>query len=162
MMAKSARKYWLLKSEPDSYGIDDLQRDDKTPWDGVRNYQARNSIRDDMHVGDLALFYHSSSDPTGVAGVMEVVGASRFDPTALDPNDHHFDSKATAENPIWSLVDVKFIAKFPKFVTLADLKGDRRFEGMLVLARGSRLSVQPVTEKHFCLVCELGGWKPRT
>jgi predicted RNA-binding protein with PUA-like domain len=159
LMSKSARKYWLLKSEPDSYGINHLERDGKTPWDGIRNYQARNFIRDDMQVGDLALFYHSSSDPTGVAGVMEVIAPARFDPTALDPNDHHFDPKATAANPIWSLVDVKFVVKFPKFVTLAELKADRRFEGMLVLARGSRLSVQPVTEKHFRFVCELGGWK---
>lgn len=158
-MSKAAKKYWLLKTEPDSYGIDDLKRDGKTPWDGVRNYQARNFMRDEMSVGDFALFYHSSSDPTGVAGVCKVVGPARFDPTALDPKDHHFDPKATAENPIWSLVDVGFVTKFKSIVALQALKADDRLDGMMVLAKGSRLSVQPVSEAHFRIVCELGGWK---
>jgi len=160
-MAVDKRSYWLLKSEPNCYGIDDLKRDKQTGWDGVRNYQARNLMRDQMHVGDLALFYHSSAEPTGVAGVAKVVGPARPDPTALDPKNDHFDPKATAKDPIWMLVDVAFVAKFPKFVSLDDLRNEDRLQGIMVLARGSRLSVQPVSPEHFKIICELGGWKPK-
>ena len=162
-MAKKTRvrRYWVLKSEPDCYSIDDLKRDGRTGWDGVRNYQARNIMRDDMKIGDLALFHHSSAEPTGVAGVAEIVGEARPDPTALDPANDHFDEKATEENPIWMLVDVRFVAKFRSVVSLESMKKDERLDGMMLLARGSRLSVQPVSEKHFAVVCELGGWKPK-
>ena len=162
-MAKKprVRRYWVLKSEPDCYSIDDLERDGSTGWDGVRNYQARNIMRDEMKVGDLALFHHSSAEPTGVAGVGEIVGPARPDPTALDPKNDHFDAKATEENPIWVLVDVGFVAKFKSIVALGSLKKDDRLDGMMLIARGSRLSVQPVSEKHFAVVCELGGWKPK-
>jgi predicted RNA-binding protein with PUA-like domain len=162
-MAKKTRvrRYWVLKSEPDSYSIDDLKRDGRTGWSGVRNYQARNIMRDEMKVGDLALFHHSSAEPTGVAGVAEIVGPARPDPTALDPENDHYDEKATEENPIWVLVDVGFVAKFKSVVSLESMKKDDRLEGMMLLARGSRLSVQPVSENHFAVVCELGGWKPK-
>ena len=162
-MAKKqrVRRYWVLKSEPDCYSIDDLERDGSTGWDGVRNYQARNIMRDEMKVGDLALFHHSSAEPTGVAGVAEIVGPARPDPTALDPEEDHYDEKATEENPIWMLVDVGFVAKFKSIVALGSLKKDDRLDGMMLIARGSRLSVQPVSEKHFAVVCELGGWKPK-
>jgi predicted RNA-binding protein with PUA-like domain len=158
---KTARSYWLLKSEPDCYGIDDLERDGRTGWDGVRNYQARNLMRDEMKVGDHALFYHSSADPTGVAGVAEIVGLARPDETALDPKNDHYDPKATKDDPIWLLVDVGFVATFPSFVTLEALRKEKRLEGMMVLARGSRLSVQPVSKDHYLTICELGGWKAK-
>ena len=162
-MAKkpSPRRHWVLKSEPDSYSIDDLKRDGRTGWDGVRNYQARNIMRDEMKVGDFALIHHSSAEPTGVAGVAEIVGPARPDPTALDPENDHYDEKATEENPVWVLVDVGFVAKFKTIVSLESLKKDDRLDGMMLLARGSRLSVQPVSEAHFDVVCELGGWKPK-
>lgn len=155
----TSRSYWLLKSDGDCYPIDALEREGRTSWDGVRNYQARNLMRDEMKVGDLALFYHSSSDPTGVAGIAEVVGAAHPDATALDAKDQHYDPKATKENPIWMSVDVGFKAKFKAIVTLESLKKDPKLEGMMLLARGSRLSVQPVSEKHFKIVCDLAGWK---
>ena len=152
-MAKA--KHWLLKTEPTSYSIDDLKRDRRTSWDGVRNYQARNFMRDEMRVGDRVLIYHSSADPPGVAGIARVCREAYADDTALDPDDSHYDAKATPHNPIWMMVDVEFVEKFPAVVSLSTLKATPKLEGMLVTKRGQRLSVQPVDARHFDLVCKL-------
>ena len=148
-------RHWLLKTAPTSYSIDDLERDGRTSWDGVRNYQARNFMRDEMRVGDLALFYHSSADPPGVAGIARVCRTAYADESALDPDDSHYDAKATPENPIWAMVDVEFVEKFSTIVSLSVLKAAPTLDGMLVLKRGQRLSVQPVEPAHFDLICKL-------
>ena len=151
----SHARYWLMKSEPGSYSIDDLKRDGKTWWDGVRNYQARNFMRDDMKPGDHVLFYHSSGEPSGVAGVASVSRAARPDATAVDPDDDHYDPKAVKENP-WVAVEVKFVEKFARVVPLATLKAMPALGDMLVLKRGQRLSIMPVEEAHFRIVQQLG------
>ena len=155
-MGADAPRHWLVKSEADCYSIDDLKRDGRTAWDGVRNYQARNFMRDGMRVSDLVLYYHSSSEPTGVVGIARVARAGYPDRTALDPKADHYDPKATPDDPIWSMVDLEFVEKFPKTVTLADLKADPALEGLLVLRRGQRLSVMPVEAAHFDRVRRLG------
>lgn len=152
----ASQRCWLIKSEPDVYSIDDLKRDGRTCWDGVRNYQARNFIRDDMRIGDRVLFYHSSTDAVGVAGIARVCKAAYADHTALDPNSDHYDPKSTAEHPIWMMVDLEFVEKFDRVVTLATLRATTGLESMLVLQRGQRLSVQPVDEKHFKRIESLG------
>lgn len=151
--------HWLLKSEPTSYSIADLKRDKSTSWTGVRNYQARNTMRDLMKVGDLCLFYHSNAEPPGVAGVCKVVGAAHADPTALDRKDEHCDPKATKENPIWVSVDVGFIEIFSRVVGLDEIKENPRLKGIMVAARGSRLSVQPVSDQHFKEIVVMSGSK---
>ena len=148
-------RYWLMKSEPDVYSIEDLAREGRTTWEGVRNYQARNFMRDDMRVGDRVLFYHSNADPAGVAGVAEVCEAAYPDPTAWDPTSHYFDPGATPENQRWLRVDVRFVAKAPRFVSLDALKAAPRLEGMYVIRKGMRLSVQPVEPHHFAAVLEM-------
>lgn len=152
-----ANQYWLMKSEPESYSIDALKKDKKTFWSGVRNYQARNFMRDDMKVGDLVLFYHSNADPSGVAGVAKIVKTGYADHTALDPEDHHYDPKSSTENPIWFMVDVEYVSKFKGIVSLEELKANPKLKGMMVLAKGSRLSVQPVSKEHFEIVKKMGG-----
>ncbi|MCE9589655.1 MAG: EVE domain-containing protein [Planctomycetes bacterium] len=149
------QQHWLIKTEPTSYSIDDLKRDKRTAWTGVRNYQARNFMRDGMKVGDTALFYHSSAEPTGVVGVARVCGAARPDPTALDPKDDHHDPKSTKQDPIWLAVDFEFVEKFAKVVALETLRTTPGLEGMQVLRRGQRLSIQPVTEEEFRIVTGL-------
>lgn len=152
-------RHWLMKVEADVYSIDDLQRDKVTCWEGVRNYQARNLLRDDFKVGDLVLFYHSNSEPTGVAGLAKIVKAGYPDHFARDKRSDYFDPKATAENPIWFMVDVGFVEKFPSVVSLAQLKAAKGLEKMMVTQRGSRLSVQPVTPAEYAIVCQLAGAK---
>lgn len=146
-----------MKSEPSAYSIDDLRRDGTELWDGVRNYQARNIMRDEIKVGDLALFYHSSTDVIGAAGEMEIVTEAYPDPTQFDQKDDHYDSKSKKEKPRWVCVDVKFLRKFKRTVPLQELRNDPFFEGMVLLKKGSRLSVQPVTEKHYKKIVTLGG-----
>jgi predicted RNA-binding protein with PUA-like domain len=146
-----------MKSEPDVYSITDLQRDGTTCWDGVRNYQARNFMRDDMQVGDGVLFYHSNSQPMGIYGVARVVRAAYPDHTAFDPSDPHYDPKSDPANPTWLMVDVGYIGTFKAPVTLATLKATPTLEKMLVIQRGSRLSVQPVTREEWDTVMGLGG-----
>ena len=153
------RGYWLLKSEPGAYSLDDLERDGETYWDGVRNYQARNLMRDFMGKGDLALYYHSNADPTGVVGIARISGEAYPDPTQLDPKDPHYDPKADPENPPWVVVDVAYEGRFETPVTLQELKEEEALEGMLVTRRGQRLSVQPVSEAHFRQVCRMGGYR---
>jgi len=153
-MAKT--QYWLMKSEADCYSIDDLKRDRKTCWDGVRNYQARNFMRDDMRVGDLVLYYHSNADPPGVAGIARVCEAAYPDHTALDKKEQHYDPKATKDNPIWMMVDIEHVETFPQLIPLAELREHKGLDGMLLLKRGQRLSVMPVEPKHFKVVHKLG------
>lgn len=147
--------YWLLKSEPTSYSIDDLARDKQTDWGGVRNYQARNTIRDLMTKGDLALFYHSSSDVIGIVGIAEIASDAHPDKTAFIEQDHHFDPKASPANPIWYSRTVKFKKKLKQPITLAELKSVKGLEKMVLLQRGSRLSVQPVTEQEWEIINSL-------
>src|SRR3989344_3319372 len=142
-------QYWLIKSEPSSYSIDDLKRDKTTPWSGVRNFQARNFMRDDMKVGDLALFYHSSTEPLGIVGVAKVASLPYPDPTQFDKTSPYYDPRATKEKPMWFLVDFRFVKKFKRMIALAELKASPSFADMLVTQRGSRLSIQPVAQKHF-------------
>ena len=152
------KRYWLMKSEPTSYSIDDLKRDKTTLWEGVRNYQARNLMKE-MKVGDDVLFYHSSAEPPGVAGIAQVSGAAEPDPTQFDANDSHYDPKATPANPIWQCVRVKFKQKFVREVALPELREQKALQNMMLLRKGSRLSVQPATEKEFKLVSKLGSAK---
>jgi predicted RNA-binding protein with PUA-like domain len=146
--------YWLIKTEPDCFSIDDLKRKKVEPWSGVRNYQARNFMKE-MKVGDLALFYHSSCDEIGVAGVAKVVAAAHPDLTALDPKDDHYDPKATKEKPIWECADFGFVSKFPRTVTLAEIKNHPKLAGIGVAQTGSRLSVRPVSKAHFDIIVAL-------
>jgi predicted RNA-binding protein with PUA-like domain len=149
-----AKRYWLMKSEPSAYSIDDLKRDKTTLWDGVRNYQARNLMRE-MKVGDEALFYHSNAEPPAVVGIMEISGTAEPDPTQFDSGDSHYDPKATLAKPIWYGVRVKFKKKLARPVTLPEIREQKALQKMVLLNR-SRLSVQPVTEKEFDLISELG------
>ncbi len=148
-------KYWLMKCEPQAYSIDDLQRDKTTSWEGVRNYQARNFMRDEMQVGDAALLYQSNADPSGVTGVMKIVRAGYPDHFADQPGHKYFDPKSSAEKPIWYMVDVGFVEKFPRVIALAEIKADSQLNGIMVAQKGSRLSVQPLSEKHFKRICEI-------
>ncbi|MEM9554343.1 MAG: EVE domain-containing protein [Acidobacteriota bacterium] len=154
----SERRYWLFKSEPDAYSIDDLEADGRTPWDGVRNYQARNFMRDDCKLGDLVLYYHSNAKPPGVVGLAEVVEESHPDALQFDEESKYYDPKSTPDEPRWQLVDVGFKAKFERTVSLAELKADEALDGMLVTMKGQRLSIQPVETHHFDRVLELAGY----
>jgi predicted RNA-binding protein with PUA-like domain len=157
-MPKTEKRYWLVKSEPDCFSWDDLMAAPgrTTCWDGVRNYQARNFMRDGMKKGDLVLFYHSSAEPNAVLGVAEVVREAYPDDTQFDPKADHFDPKSDAASPTWIMVDLKAKEAFRRPVTLAELKRDPRLDGMELLKRGSRLSVQAVSPEHWAVVCELG------
>ncbi len=147
--------YWLIKSEPDCYSIDDFAKDKKTAWSGIRNYQARNFMKA-MKVGDLIIFYHSSANPPAAAGVAKVTKEAYADITALDSKDDHYDPKATKANPIWFMVGVSFVEKFKQAVSLPQIKIDPVLDGIMVAAQGSRLSVQPVSKIHFEYVRKLG------
>ncbi len=147
MPTSTDRRYWLVKSEPDVFSFDDLLKKPRqtTHWDGVRNYQARNTMRDDMKKGDLVFFYHSSTDPAEIVGIAEVAREGYPDPTALDPADSHFDPKSKADAPTWYMVDLKAVERLPRPLSLAELRGVKGLERMTLLQKGSRLSVQPVT-----------------
>ncbi|BCX88335.1 hypothetical protein MIN45_P0704 [Methylomarinovum tepidoasis] len=157
-MSRSTRRYWLLKSEPTTFGIDDLAAcpDQTTHWDGVRNYQARNFLRDRMQGGDQAFFYHSNCKEPGIVGTVEIVRAGYPDHTAFDPDSSYYDPKSTPENPRWFMVDVRLTERFPHTLTLAEIKrhGDR-LEGLALLRRGNRLSVMPVAPAHWRFLLEL-------
>lgn len=148
--------YWLMKSEPSDYSIADLERDKVTRWDGVRNYQARNLMRDQMRLGDLALFYHSNATPPGVAGLMRVVREAYPDATAWDRDSDHYDPRSTVAKPVWLQVDLAYVCTFPAFVPLPVLKNDPALNGIMVARRGARLSVQPLSTEHFAHICRLG------
>ncbi len=147
--------YWLVKSEPGTFSIDDLERKGVEHWDGVRSYMARNNLMA-MKVGDLALFHHSSADPPGVAGICEVVRESYPDHTQFDPESKYFDPKATPDNPRWFMPDMKFVRKFPRFVPIKEIRETPGLQDMALVQRGMRLSVQPVTESEWQIVCDLG------
>ena len=151
--------FWLMKSEPDVYSIDDLQRDRRTGWEGVRNYQARNFMRDSMQVGDRVLFYHSNAEPSGVAGIAKVCAPAIPDPTAFDSKSEYFDPKSDRDEPTWLMAQLEFVERFPKVLPLEAMREDPRFAGMALLARGQRLSVQPVSKTHFELATRLGRGK---
>lgn len=153
---KAPARWWLMKSEPDVYSIDDLARDGRTAWTGVRNFQARNFMRDAMRVGDGVLFYHSNAEPSGVAGVGRVASAPYADPTQFDRKSGIFEPRATREKPVWVLVDVAFAEKLPRLVSLAELRAHPELAGLLVLRRGSRLSIQPVEPAHAARILQLG------
>lgn len=150
--------FWLFKTEPFKFSLDDLKTSDNqtTTWDGIRNYQARNFLRDKAKVGDKVLFYHSRITPPCVVGVAEITREAYPDHTAWDPKSDYFDPKASEDNPRWVMVDLQFRKEFPTAVTLQDLKLDPALEGMLVTLRGQRLSIQPVEEKHYLRVLEMG------
>lgn len=150
--------YWLMKSEPDCFSIDDLAAKPKktAPWDGVRNYQVRNMFRDDMQPGDLAFFYHSSCEVPGIYGVMQIASRAYPDPTQFDPKADHYDPKSKPEEPRWLLVDVKFERKLKKPVTLAQLREhEKQLKNFRLLAPGNRLSVMPVSKEHWDYVLAL-------
>ena len=149
--------HWLMKSEPHVYPWSQLVEDGSTHWDGVRNYQARNLMRDDMSVGDLVLFYHSNCKPPHVAGVAKVCREAYPDFTAQDPSSNYFDPKASPENPRWMMVDIEAVQALPEIVELGGMRECAELEGMPLLQRGQRLSVQPVSAEHFAIVCQMGG-----
>lgn len=153
-----ARRAWLLKSEPEVFSFDDLWRAPKrtTSWGGVRNFQARNLLRDELAVGDLALFYHSSAEPSGVAGIARVVRAGYPDPTQFDPEDPACDPASTRAAPRWFAVDVQALRPLSRFVPLSELRAEPGLAGMVLLRRGSRLSVQPVSAGEWRAVLALG------
>lgn len=149
--------YWLMKSEPEEFSIDDLKsRPDQTePWDGVRNYQARNMMRDEMKAGDLAFFYHSNCETPGIVGIVKIAREGYPDPTAFDPEDDHYDPKSDPDNPRWYLVEVKFERKLKRIIPLAELKAERALEKMPLVRRGNRLSVMPVTAGEWGHILEM-------
>ncbi len=151
--------YWLLKSEPDAFGIEDLKaRQDQTePWDGVRNYQARNMMRDQMQVGDLGFFYHSNVKEPGIVGIIEVVSASYPDPTAFDPESKYYDTKSNPDNPRWYLVDVRFVRDLKRNISLHELKDhvDNVLADLPLVRKGNRLSIMPVTEEQWNFILSL-------
>lgn len=151
-----AKNYWLMKTEPDVFSIDDLKKNKTEPWDGVRNYQARNFMRDDMKVGDEILIYHSNAKPPGVAGTATVCTKPYPDPTAFDKKSKYFDAKSDPDNPRWILIDVKFKSKLKNLVPLSDLKEVDGLKEMKILQKGNRLSITPVTKKEFDIILKMG------
>jgi predicted RNA-binding protein with PUA-like domain len=151
------KNYWLLKSEQSVFSIDDLEKAPKktTCWDGVRNYQARNFLRDSIKKGDLVFFYHSNAEPTAIAGIAEVVKEGYPDHTAFDPDDVHYDPKSNKKEPTWYMVDIRHVQTFKKPLTLEQLKTVPALNDMMLLQKGSRLSVQPVTAKQWQVVSKL-------
>ncbi len=150
-------KYWLMKSEPDVYSIADLEKNSTTWWEGVRNYQARNFMAKDMSPGDLVLFYHSNAAPSGIAGIAKVSKSAEPDKTQFDKKSEYYDAKASLSSPRWFCVQLEYAGTFKKTVALSDLKQQKGLEDMLVLQKGSRLSVQPIAKKHFEIIKKLGG-----
>ena len=149
-------QYWLMKSEPDVYGIDTLEKEGKTHWDGIRNYQARNFMRDQMRIGDQVLFYHSNARPPGVAGLAQVCSKPYPDFTAWDQTSDYYAPKSTPDKPIWVMVDVQFVEKFPTLVSLETIKTIPECHDMLLIKKGQRLSIQPITQLHYDTICKLG------
>lgn len=151
-------RYWLIKSEPDAFSIDDLRNapGKKDHWDGIRNYQARNFIRDDMQKGDLAFFYHSNCKPPGIVGVCEVVSEAYPDHTAFDPNEKYYDAGSDPENPRWMMVDVKYRRKTKRMISLEEIKQQAdKLEGLPLIRRGNRLSIMPVSKEHWDFILSL-------
>lgn len=154
-------KHWLMKSEPDVYSVHDLKAEKRSGWDGVRNYQARNLMRDEMQVGDPVLFYHSNTKPPGVAGLARVSRTGLADPTQFEPDSKYFDPKSSPDAPRWIMVEVEFVEVFPHFVSLPELRESPELDGLMVIKRGARLSVQPVSQAHFQTICKMAQSKCR-
>jgi len=147
--------YWLMKSEPDVYSIDNLARDGREMWDSIRNYQARNMMRDDMRIGDEIFFYHSNCKEPGIVGIMKVASEPYPDPIQFDKKSRYFDEKSSKENPRWILVDVEFVRKLSRNVTLTEIKAEKSLEDMILARRGNRLSIMPVEKKHWNKILKL-------
>ncbi|MDX1517934.1 MAG: EVE domain-containing protein [Woeseiaceae bacterium] len=147
--------YWLMKSEPDTYSIDDLKRDRKEMWDGIRNYQARNMMRDDMQVGDKIFFYHSSCKEPAIVGIAKVASKPYPDPTQFDPDSKYYDPKSSEDDPRWCLVDVRFDRKMKRPITLSELKSHPGLDDMILTRRGNRLSIMPVTDEEWDIVLSM-------
>lgn len=155
-------RYWLMKSEPDTFSLDDLKSrpGKREPWDGIRNYQARNFMRDEMGKGDRVLFYHSNCKEPGVVGLAEIASDAAYpDPTQFDSKSDYHDPRSSRDNPRWLLVDLKYKATFDRVVTLKQIKEDPKLQDMLVVRKGQRLSIQPVEKSDFDHICKLGGLK---
>ncbi|MBC7420274.1 MAG: EVE domain-containing protein [Bdellovibrio sp.] len=151
-----AKKYWLMKSEPDTFSLDQLKKDKTTWWEGVRNYQARNYMMKDMQVADEVLFYHSNAEPPGVAGLATISKLAEADQLQFDKKSDVYDPKATKEKPNWFCTEVKFKTKFKNFISLDHIRQNKKLAEMLVIKKGSRLSIQPVTKAEYDQICQLG------
>lgn len=151
-------KYWLIKSEPEEFSIDDLAKakNQTTYWDGVRNYQARNYIRDEMKIGDQVIFYHSNSEPPSAVGICQVVKEAYPDFTAFDTKNPHYDPKSKKDSPAWMMVDVKFVKKFKKSISISEIKSNKKLHKMKLVQPGNRLSVMPVKKEEFDEIVKMG------
>jgi predicted RNA-binding protein with PUA-like domain len=149
-----SKQYWLMKTEPDVFSIDDLKKNKTTLWEGVRNYQARNYMMNDMKVGDIALLYHSNATPPGVAGIMKVSAAAIPDPLQFDKKSEYYDKKATRDKPRWYCVECTFVKKFPKLVTLDELRANIALSNMVTLRKGNRLSITPLSQLEYEAIVE--------
>ncbi|TAM59998.1 EVE domain-containing protein [bacterium] len=154
MSTTTRARYYLFKSEPDAYSLDDLEREGRTEWGGVRNYQARNLMRE-MHPGDLGFFYHSSTTPPGVVGICRVAASAHPDSTQFDRSSEYFDPASNPQRPRWECVDVEFVERLPRLVSLAEIKAQPALADMVLVQRGSRLSVQPVTPAQWRAIIAL-------
>jgi predicted RNA-binding protein with PUA-like domain len=141
--------YWLMKSEPDAYSIDDLERDGREPWDGIRNYQARNMMRDEMQIGDEVFFYHSNCKEPGIVGIMTVASEPYPDPTQFDRKSKYYDPKSSEDDPRWCLVDVEFVRKLDRTITLSEIREAPGLDDLILTRKGNRLSVMPIEKKHW-------------
>jgi len=150
-------RFWLLKCEPDVYSVHDLARDGRTGWDGVRNYQVRNFMRDEMQAGDRGIFYHSNAEPSGAAGVLKVLRTGLPDPSQFDPRSDYFDERSDPKAPTWLMCEVGFVEAFPEVVPLERLRSEAALSGMQILRRGNRLSITPLEQAEFDAIVALGG-----
>ena len=157
MKSSTDYRHWLIKSEPESYGIDHLKADKKTPWTGVRNFLARNYMRDGMQVGDPILFYHSSCKVPGIYGLAKVASKPYPDPTQFEEKSKYYEKRATKEKPVWYLVDVAFVKKLKEPLTITQIRDISQLHSMAILQPGSRLSITPVTDKEFDTITHLIG-----
>jgi predicted RNA-binding protein with PUA-like domain len=152
---KRTMAYWLMKSEPDVYSIDNLEKDGREMWDSIRNYQARNMMRDDMRIGDEIFFYHSNCKEPGIVGIMKVASEPYADPVQFDETSRYFDEKSSKDEPRWILVDVEFVRKLSRNITLTEIKAQKSLEDMILTRRGNRLSIMPVEKKHWNKILSL-------
>ncbi len=149
-------KHWLIKSEPDVFSIDDLAKSKTTHWDGVRNYQARNFIRDEIKIGDKVIFYHSNAEPPAAVGICEIIKEAYPDFSAFDPEDSHYDPKSKKDSPTWFMFNVKFVKKFSRPVSITEIKANKKLQKMSLVQRGNRLSVMPITKDEFDEIVRMG------
>lgn len=147
--------YWLMKSEPNDYSIDDMMRDGRDMWEGIRNYQARNMMRDDMKIGDDVFFYHSNCKQPGIVGIVRVASAPYPDPTQFDRKSKYYDAKSLKDAPRWQLIDVEFVRKLSRDITLSEIKAEKSLADMILTRKGNRLSIMPVDDKHWKKILSL-------